>query len=155
LLADGGLRVSLVSHRWPGPLDETKRCRNDNSNIPMNYALLVSCRRVEKSRAVALFGLSCGIFNWLSEFGGSAWTFDQRSAQYYYHAFLPEQPDLNWRNPEVRRAMHDVIRFWLRKGVDGFRVDVIWHPRTTSSRNGGRHRAEPAREPSATAGVIL
>jgi alpha-glucosidase len=65
--------------------------------------------------------------NWLSEFGGSAWTFDQRSAQYYYHAFLPEQPDLNWRNPEVRRAMHDVMRFWLRKGVDGFRVDVIWH----------------------------
>ena len=65
--------------------------------------------------------------NWLSEFGGSAWTFDQRSAQYYYHAFLPEQPDLNWRNPEVRRAMHEVMRFWLRKGVDGFRVDVIWH----------------------------
>jgi alpha-glucosidase len=65
--------------------------------------------------------------NWLSEFGGSAWTYDQRSGQYYYHAFLVEQPDLNWRNPEVRRAMHDVMRFWLRKGVDGFRVDVIWH----------------------------
>jgi alpha-glucosidase len=65
--------------------------------------------------------------NWLSEFGGSAWTFDQRSGQYYYHAFLAEQPDLNWRNPEVRAAMHDVMRFWLRKGVDGFRVDVMWH----------------------------
>jgi alpha-glucosidase len=65
--------------------------------------------------------------NWLSNAGGPAWTFDEASGQYYYHAFLPEQPDLNWRNPEVRAAMHDVLRFWLRKGVDGFRVDVIWH----------------------------
>jgi alpha-glucosidase len=65
--------------------------------------------------------------NWLSEFGGGAWSFHPGSGQYYYHAFLPEQPDLNWRNSEVRRAMHDVMRFWLRKGVDGFRVDVIWH----------------------------
>ena len=65
--------------------------------------------------------------NWLSEFGGSAWQFDAASEQYYYHAFLAEQPDLNWRNPAVVEAMHDVTRFWLRKGVDGFRVDVIWH----------------------------
>src|SRR5687767_137594 len=65
--------------------------------------------------------------NWLSEFGGSAWALDDASGQYYYHAFLPEQPDLNWRNPAVRQAMHDVMRFWLRKGVDGFRIDVLWH----------------------------
>ena len=65
--------------------------------------------------------------NWLSEFGGSAWQFDAGTGQYYYHAFLAEQPDLNWRNPQVVKAMHDVMRFWLRKGVDGFRVDVIWH----------------------------
>jgi alpha-glucosidase len=65
--------------------------------------------------------------NWLSEFGGSAWEYDAATRQYYYHAFLAQQPDLNWRNPEVRRAIHDVMRFWLRKGVDGFRVDVIWH----------------------------
>lgn len=65
--------------------------------------------------------------NWLSEFGGSAWQFDAATGQYYYHAFLAEQPDLNWRNPAVVAAMHDVMRFWLRKGVDGFRVDVIWH----------------------------
>ncbi len=65
--------------------------------------------------------------NWLSEFGGSAWTLHEASGQYYYHAFLPEQPDLNWRNPHVVAAMHDVMRFWLRRGVDGFRVDVIWH----------------------------
>jgi alpha-glucosidase len=65
--------------------------------------------------------------NWLSNFGGSAWQLDPATGQYYYHAFLKEQPDLNWRNPELRRAMHDVLRFWLDRGVDGFRVDVIWH----------------------------
>lgn len=65
--------------------------------------------------------------NWLSEFGGSAWAFDERSGQYYYHAFLPQQPDLNWRNSQLRTAMHEIMRFWLKRGVDGFRVDVIWH----------------------------
>ena len=65
--------------------------------------------------------------NWMSEFGGSAWEYDAATRQYYYHAFLAQQPDLNWRNPEVREAIHEVMRFWLRKGVDGFRVDVIWH----------------------------
>jgi len=65
--------------------------------------------------------------NWLSQAGGGAWTLSPETGQYYYHAFLPEQPDLNWRNPEVRRAMHDVLRFWLERGVDGFRVDVLWH----------------------------
>lgn len=65
--------------------------------------------------------------NWLANFGGSAWEFDEATGQYYYHAFLPEQPDLNWRNPDVRAAMCDTLRFWLDKGVDGFRVDVIWH----------------------------
>ena len=65
--------------------------------------------------------------NWISNFGGPAWAWDETTGQYYYHAFLKEQPDLNWRNPEVRRAMYDALRFWLDKGVDGFRVDVIWH----------------------------
>jgi alpha-glucosidase len=65
--------------------------------------------------------------NWLSEFGGSAWQYDELTGQYYYHAFLAAQPDLNWRNPSVRAAIYDVMRFWLGKGVDGFRVDVLWH----------------------------
>ncbi len=65
--------------------------------------------------------------NWLSEFGGSAWQYDIATKQYYHHAFLAAEPDLNWRNPDVRTAMHDVMRFWLRKGADGFRVDVMWH----------------------------
>jgi alpha-glucosidase len=65
--------------------------------------------------------------NWLSNFGGSAWALDDATGQYYYHAFLKEQPDVNWRNPQLRNAMHDVLRFWLERGVDGFRVDVIWH----------------------------
>jgi alpha-glucosidase len=62
--------------------------------------------------------------NWLSRFGGSAWEFDAATGQYYYHAFLKEQPDLNWRNPALREAMHEALRFWLRRGVDGFRVDA-------------------------------
>src|SRR4051794_6420549 len=62
--------------------------------------------------------------NWLSRFGGSAWQWDEATEQYYYHSFLLEQPDLNWRNPEVRAAMADVLRFWMRRGVDGFRVDA-------------------------------
>ena len=65
--------------------------------------------------------------NWESEFGGPAWTFDEVTGQYYYHAYLKEQPDLNWRNPEVQRAMCDVLRFWFERGVDGFRVDAIHH----------------------------
>ncbi|GGK13493.1 alpha-amylase [Deinococcus malanensis] len=64
--------------------------------------------------------------NWKSFFGGPAWTLDEKSGQYYLHQFLPSQPDLNWRNPDVREAMFDVLRFWMRRGVDGFRVDVIW-----------------------------
>ncbi|KMO44163.1 alpha-amylase [Methylobacterium tarhaniae] len=62
--------------------------------------------------------------NWLSRFGGSAWAREPATGQCYYHAFLPEQPDLNWRNPEVRAALHEAMRFWLRRGVDGFRVDA-------------------------------
>jgi alpha-glucosidase len=65
--------------------------------------------------------------NWLSVFGGSAWEWDEPTGQFYYHAFLKEQPDLNWRNPGVRAEMYDVLRFWLDRGVDGFRVDVMWH----------------------------
>jgi alpha-glucosidase len=62
--------------------------------------------------------------NWLSVFGGSAWELDPTTGQYYLHSFLKEQPDLNWRNGEVRAAMLDAMRFWLDRGVDGFRVDV-------------------------------
>ena len=65
--------------------------------------------------------------NWLSNFGGSAWTWDEKTGQYYYHAFLKQQPDLNWRNSEVQEAMLQVLRFWLDCGVDGFRVDVMHH----------------------------
>ncbi len=64
--------------------------------------------------------------NWLRAFGeGPTWTWDEATQQWYLHLFLPEQPDLNWANPEVRRAMHGVLRFWLERGVDGFRIDVV------------------------------
>jgi len=62
--------------------------------------------------------------NWISVFGGSAWAWDEASGQFYLHSFLAEQPDLDWRNPEVKAAMFDVLRFWLDRGVDGFRIDV-------------------------------
>ena len=65
--------------------------------------------------------------NWLSVSGGPAWTFDQATGQYYLHHFLPEQPDLNWRNEWVRDAIADTIEFWLNRGVDGFRVDAMSH----------------------------
>ena len=63
--------------------------------------------------------------NWISDFGGSAWEWDNATSQYYYHAFLKEQADLNWRNPAVKAAMYDVMRFWFDRGVDGFRIDVL------------------------------
>ncbi len=62
--------------------------------------------------------------NWMSQFGGSAWQLDPATSQYYYHCFLREQPDLNYRNPAVRAAIRDVVRFWLDLGVDGFRLDA-------------------------------
>lgn len=63
--------------------------------------------------------------NWAARFGGCAWDLDPLTGQYYLHMFTKQQPDLNWRNPEVRQAMLDVFRFWLDKGVDGFRLDVF------------------------------
>jgi oligo-1,6-glucosidase len=63
--------------------------------------------------------------NWPSIFGGPAWTYDEGSGQYYLHLFAPGQPDLNWDNPKVRAEVHDIMRFWLDKGVAGFRMDVI------------------------------
>ena len=63
--------------------------------------------------------------NWESYFGGPAWERDAKTGQYYLHLFHKKQPDLNWRNPQVRRAMFDVMRFWFERGVDGFRVDVL------------------------------
>ncbi|MCJ8012160.1 alpha-glucosidase [Paenibacillus sp. KQZ6P-2] len=63
--------------------------------------------------------------NWESFFGGTAWEWDEKTGQYYYHAFAKEQVDLNWAHPEVRQAMKDVMAFWLNRGIDGFRLDVI------------------------------
>lgn len=65
--------------------------------------------------------------NWISDFGGSSWQWDETTGQYYLHTFLSSQPDLNWRNPAVCEAMMAVLRFWFDRGVDGFRIDVLWH----------------------------
>ena len=64
--------------------------------------------------------------NWMSASGGPAWTFDEPTGQFYLHSFLPQQPDLNWREPALREAMLGAMRFWLDRGVDGFRLDVVY-----------------------------
>lgn len=63
--------------------------------------------------------------NWISIFGHSAWAFEPKRSQFYYHAFYTEQPDLNWTNREVRNAMYDMMRFWMKRGVAGFRLDAV------------------------------
>src|SRR5262249_37565385 len=84
--------------------------------------------------------------NWQSLFGGSAWTFDKTRGQYYYHFFYAAQPDLNWRNRAAARAIFDSVRFWLRRGVHGFRVDAIEHvfedPQLHDNPTTGRTRAD-------------
>ncbi len=88
------------------------------------------CARSAQARLVHLARSGAGggpPNNWLSEFGGGAWEFDAASGQYYLHTFLASQPDLNWRNPEMAAAMHEVVRFWLKRGVDGFRADAVRH----------------------------
>ncbi|TGK81793.1 alpha-glucosidase [Leptospira noumeaensis] len=63
--------------------------------------------------------------NWLGAFGGSGWEYDKRTGEYYFHSFLKEQPDLNWRNPDVEDAIFKMMKYWLDMGVDGFRLDVV------------------------------
>jgi alpha-glucosidase len=85
--------------------------------------------------------------NWRAAFGGSAWTLDEPTGQWYLHLFLPEQPDLNWSNPEVVAAQHDVLRFWLDRGVDGFRADVV-------HLIGGKEAELPDASPEVAANVV-
>lgn len=74
--------------------------------------------------------------NWLSIFGGSAWQYDQATQQYYLHSFATEQPDLNWHNPEVRAEIKKIIRYWCKRGVDGFRFDAVyWYGKDQAFRN--------------------
>ncbi len=74
--------------------------------------------------------------NWIGVFGGPAWELDPLTNQYYLHSFIAKQPDLNWANPEVRQAMHDILNFWLYIGVDGFRVDAVnWLSKDTLMRD--------------------
>ena len=83
--------------------------------------------------------------NWRSSFAavGPAWTFHEATGQFYLHSFAPQQPDLNWDNPEVEAAMHEVLRFWLNRGVDGFRIDAIYRlakdPELRDNKPGIRH----------------
>ena len=81
--------------------------------------------------------------NWGSRFSGSAWEFDEASGEYYLHLFSRKQPDLNWENPDLRREVHTIMRWWLDRGVDGFRMDVInfiAKPVDAARRAAGRRR---------------
>jgi alpha-glucosidase len=84
--------------------------------------------------------------NWQSIFGHSAWQFEPKRGQFYYHAFYKEQPDLNWTNRDVRNAMYDVARFWMKRGVAGFRLDAV-----TSLFEDPRLRDEPVARPGLNA----
>ncbi|MDX9991245.1 MAG: alpha-glucosidase [Anaerolineales bacterium] len=72
-----------------------------------------------------LIGMREAPNNWQSAFGGGGWEYDEKTGEYYFHMFVKEQPDLNWRNPQLRQAQLDVVRFWLARGADGFRLDVF------------------------------
>lgn len=85
--------------------------------------------------------------NWLGAFGGSAWEFDEYTREYYLHSFLKEQPDLNWRNPDLKEAVFDELRYWLDKGIDGFRLDVAnWYIKDDKLRN-NPYRIGPSPRP--------
>lgn len=81
--------------------------------------------------------------NWISRFGFSAWNWNEKRQEYYFHQYLAEQPDLNYRNPKVVESMKNVLRFWLRKGVSGFRVDAINTLFETPPDVNGNFRDEP------------
>ncbi len=87
--------------------------------------------------------------NWIAAFGGSSWEWDDATGQFYLHSFYPEQPDLNWRNPAVADAIADVMRFWFRRGVDGFRVDAIF----AAIKDDRLRDNPPQRRPSAVPGL--
>lgn len=80
--------------------------------------------------------------NWRSIFGESAWTWNEERGQYYLHTFLPEQPDLNWENPDVRQALYDVANFWVDKGVGGFRMDAVTYIKKPAEFKDGKPDAD-------------
>ncbi|MGA8938745.1 MAG: alpha-amylase family glycosyl hydrolase [Acidobacteriaceae bacterium] len=94
-----------------------------NSGIPASTAHLTALQL--KNEHTGPSGKVVPPNNWQSWFGGSAWQWDSGTKQFYYHYFYVQQPDLNWRNPEVQKAMLNVLRFWMNKGVSGFRIDAV------------------------------
>ena len=112
LMLDLVMNHTSSEHRW------FQESRSDSSGPYGDWYLWRDGRRGRFRRRIPPN-------NWSSFFGGSAWTWDEVRGQYYLHTFLPEQPDVNWRNPAVREAMLTMVRGWLERGVDGFRLDVF------------------------------
>ncbi len=107
LLMDLVVNHTSDEHHW---FEESKKSKN---NPKRDYFIWKSGKNGEPPN------------NWKSIFGGSAWEYDEQTGEYYLHLFTRKQPDLNWENEKVRNEVHDLMRFWLDKGVDGFRMDVI------------------------------
>ncbi|CZT11508.1 probable alpha-glucosidase (maltase) [Rhynchosporium graminicola] len=111
LLLDLVVNHTSDQHEW------FKESRKGKDNKYRDWYIWREGKRVEGKRVPPN--------NWTAHFGGSAWQFDEASQEYYLHLYEPSQPDLNWANPAVRTAVHTIMRFWLSRGVDGFRMDVI------------------------------
>ena len=128
-------RSRISTGCWRKPIGAGSRCCSTSSPTTPPTGIPGSSKAAPRATIRSGTGTSGAIpapdggppNNWISDFGGSAWEWDEATGQYYYHAFLKEQPDLNWRNPAVQAAMLDVMRFWFDRGVDGFRIDVLWH----------------------------
>ncbi len=104
-----------------------RESRSSRDNAKRNWYVWADPRPTGESAGLGPIRDGSPPNNWLSVFGGPAWTFDKNTGQYYLHHFLPEQPDLNWRNPQVKQAMFDVLRFWIKRRVSGFRTDSLYH----------------------------
>ena len=120
-LHDRGLKyvMDLVVNHTSDQHQWFKQSRSSKDNPYRDWYIWRPARGVDKN------GKRIPPNNWRSAFSGSAWEWDVATQEYYLHLFAKEQPDLNWENPKVVEAVHDIIRFWLDRGVDGFRMDVI------------------------------
>lgn len=116
---------------YPSPKVDNGYDVSDYCDVDPDYGRIEDFKRLVKEahklgiKVIADMGGGKRANNWESFFGGSAWEYDRNSGQYYYHSFAREQADLNWKNPQAKKAIYKVLDFWLEKGIDGFRFDVI------------------------------
>ena len=122
-----GIRVLMdyVINHTSDQNDWFKESRSSRDNPKRNWYIWHDGKIGADGKPILVDGKPVPPNNWQSWFGGSAWTYDETTKQFYYHYFYKQQPDLNWRNPEVRKAMYGVLQFWMQHGVAGFRIDAV------------------------------